>query len=153
MTENNYSLLLKQAEALLSSETDATANAANLSSLIYHHVDGLNWAGFYFFRETELVLGPFCGQVACTRIPVGQGVCGSAYSSNETMVVSDVHQFEGHIACDAASESEIVVPFKRDGLSGVLDIDSPHKARFGDAERDFFEKIVQLYLTSLTTNL
>ncbi|MFT4629637.1 MAG: L-methionine (R)-S-oxide reductase [Arenicella sp.] len=150
MTANNYPLLLKQAEALLSSETDAIANAANLSSLIYHHVDDLNWAGFYFFKETELVLGPFCGQVACTRIPVGQGVCGSAYSNNQTMVIADVHQFEGHIACDAASESEIVVPFKCDGVSGVLDIDSPHKARFGDSERDFFEKIMRLYLASIT---
>ncbi|MFT5135123.1 MAG: L-methionine (R)-S-oxide reductase [Arenicella sp.] len=150
MTQNNYSLLLKQAEALLSSESDAIANAANLSSLIYHHVDGLNWAGFYFSKDSELVLGPFCGQVACTRIPVGHGVCGSAYSNNETTVVADVNNFEGHIACDAASESEIVVPFKRDGLSGVLDIDSPHKARFGDSERDFFEKIIQLYLASIT---
>lgn len=152
MTENNYALLLKQAESLLSSETDAIANAANLSSLIYNHVDGVNWAGFYFFKDTELVLGPFSGQVACTRIPVGQGVCGTAYSTNATLIVADVHQFEGHIACDAASESEIVVPFKRNGMSGVLDIDSPKKARFGDSERDFFEKIVQLYLASLPKN-
>lgn len=150
MNENNYSLLLKQAESLLSGETDIIANAANLSSLIYHHVDGLNWVGFYFYKETELVLGPFSGQVACTRIPLGQGVCGTAYSTDSTMVVADVHQFEGHIACDVASESEIVVPFKLEDLSGVLDVDSPNKARFGDSEQDFFEKIVQIYLASIT---
>ena len=149
MTHHSYELILKQAEALLSDETDAIANAANLAALIFNHVDRLNWAGFYFFKESELVLGPFCGQVACTRIQVGKGVCGTAYEQFRTLVVEDVHEFDGHIACDAASESEIVVPFKLPKISGVLDIDSPYKNRFDAQERDFFEAIVHMYQKSV----
>ena len=144
MSSDPYSLLLKQAEALISSETDFIANTANLASLLFNNLDEVNWAGFYFFKNNELVLGPFNGQVACTRIPVGQGVCGTAFEKQETLVVKDVHAFEGHIACDAASESEVVVPFSTSELSGVLDIDSPTKNRFGEAEKLFFEAIVKL---------
>jgi len=149
MNSSEFSTILKQAEALLSTETDPIANAANIASLIYHSVERLNWAGFYFYKGSELVLGPFSGQVACTRIAVGNGVCGTSYSSNQTLIVDDVHQFDGHIACDAASESEIVVPFQTEVLSGVLDIDSPHKARFGNAEKEFFESIVEIYTSRL----
>ena len=144
MSSDTYSLLLKQAEALISSETDFIANTANLASFLFNNLDEVNWAGFYFFKNNELVLGPFNGQVACTRIPVGQGVCGTAFKKQETLVVKDVHSFEGHIACDAASESEVVVPFSTSELSGVLDIDSPTKNRFGEAEKLFFEEIVKL---------
>ncbi len=145
----HYSLLLKQVEALISSEVDPIANAANIASLLFNNLDNVNWAGFYFDRDSELVLGPFCGQPACTRIPLGKGVCGTAYSTMQTQVVSDVHAFPGHIACDAASESEVVVPFKTSSLSGVLDIDSPSLSRFGQDERIFFESVVELYCQRL----
>lgn len=147
--QSEYQLLLKQAEAMLSAESDHIANAANLAALIYHGVDRLNWAGFYFLRNDELVLGPFHGQVACTRIALGKGVCGTAYASQTTQVVADVHAFPGHIACDAASESEIVVPFESDSVSGVLDIDSPIKSRFSDEEQAFFEALTGLYRATL----
>lgn len=150
--KDDYGLLLAQAQALLADEVDPIANAANLASLIYHSVDNLNWAGFYFLKEGELVLGPFAGQLACTRIVVGKGVCGTAFELNQTLVVDDVHQFVGHIACDVASQSEIVVPFKRTkflqkygGYAGVLDIDSPLKSRFTEIEKDFFESLAALY--------
>ncbi|NND00305.1 MAG: GAF domain-containing protein [Gammaproteobacteria bacterium] len=145
MTKNKLSLLLKQAEALLADESDQIANAANLSSLIFHNVPRLNWAGFYFHRQGQLVLGPFSGQLACTRIPLGSGVCGTAFAKEQTLVVDDVHQFDGHIACDSASQSEIVVPFSTNLLDGVLDIDSPVKSRFGPDEKDFFERLVVIY--------
>jgi len=148
----DYELLLAQAEALLAAETDPIANAANLACLIFHSVDCLNWAGFYFLKGQELVLGPFAGQLACTRIAVGQGVCGTAFEKKQTLVIDDVHQFSGHIACDAASESEIVVPFqctaslkKHGGYAGVLDVDSPTKARFTDKEKELFERLAALY--------
>lgn len=150
MNSDNYSLLLRQAEQLLSSETDQIANAANLSALILHNVDNLNWAGFYFFKEEQLVLGPFAGQLACTRIPIGKGVCGTAYAQQKTLMVSNVHAFDGHIACDAASQSEIVVPFKTPSFSGVLDIDSPITGRFADQEKDFFEQLTKLYVNSVS---
>lgn len=134
---------------MLSAENDYIANAANLAALIYQGVDRLNWAGFYFLRDDVLVLGPFQGQVACTRIALGKGVCGTAYASQTTQVVADVHAFPGHIACDAASESEIVVPFKTDSICGVLDIDSPIKARFCDEEKEFFEALTRLYRATL----
>jgi GAF domain-containing protein len=148
-----YKLLIEQARALIESEPDPIANAANLASLIYHNVSDLNWAGFYFYRKDELVLGPFMGQVACTRIPIGKGVCGTAFETKQTLVVADVHEFEGHIACDSASESEVVVPFSfngqtniQDGVAGVLDIDSPVKNRFGAAEQELFELLAHLYV-------
>ena len=151
---SDFPLILQQASALLEGESNYIANAANLSALIFNSVERLNWAGFYFLTQAEagaeeLVLGPFSGQVACTRIAIGKGVCGTSYQLQETQVVEDVHEFEGHIACDAASESEIVVPFQHSIVSGVLDIDSPFKARFGEKEKEFFEAIVSLYLKSL----
>jgi GAF domain-containing protein len=145
MTNKHYSLLFKQAEALISGEPDFIANAANISSLLYHNLEQVNWVGFYILRGEELVLGPFSGQPACTRIPIGKGVCGTAFSENKTLIVSDVHAFPGHIACDAASESEIVVPFDSKDFSGVFDIDSPIMNRFGEEERQLFESIAELF--------
>jgi len=149
MAKADYSLLVKQVEALLEGEQDAVANAANIASLLYHNLENVNWVGFYFLQANELVLGPFHGQVACTRILVGQGVCGTALATRTTQLVEDVHLFDGHIACDAASESEVVVPFFTEKLSGVLDVDSPLKARFGANEQSLFESIADLYARSL----
>lgn len=145
MSNDHYSLLLKQAEALMSGEPDFIANAANISSLLYHNLEQVNWVGFYIYREGELVLGPFSGQPACTRIPVGKGVCGTAYSQQKTLIVSDVHEFPGHIACDAASESEIVVPFNAKSCRGVFDVDSPVQQRFGRDEQELFEAIASFF--------
>jgi len=144
MTQESYSLLLKQAEALVSSEPNFIANAANLSSLLFNNLERVNWVGFYLFIDGELVLGPFNGQPACTRIPLGKGVCGTAFADQETLVVDDVHAFPGHIACDAASESEIVVPFNTLKHRGVLDVDSPRLNRFSDADKALFEGIVSV---------
>ena len=144
---SDLNLLQEQARALLMGEQDKIANAANLSSLIYHGMEGLNWAGFYFMQGEELVLGPFHGQPACVRIPLGKGVCGTAASTRETQRVADVHVFPGHIACDAASRSEVVVPLIKDGeVLGVLDIDSPLPDRFTLADQQHFEAIAQLWL-------
>lgn len=138
--------LLAELRALLAGEPDPIANAANTASLIYARVPRLNWAGFYFLRGDTLVLGPFQGQPACTRIGLGRGVCGTAAEHGETIIVADVHDFPGHIACDAASLSEIVVPLTVAGrLSGVLDIDSPERGRFGPAERALFEAVADIY--------
>ena len=126
-----YADLLSAADALTRDEPDAVANMANLSALIWQFLPDLNWAGFYRNVGGELVLGPFQGRPACIRIPFGKGVCGTAASSLEVQRVEDVHAFDGHIPCDAASESEIVVPIVKDGkLLAVLDLDSPKKARF-----------------------
>ena len=144
MQNSDYQMLLKQAQALISGETDLIANLANIASLVYHNVERLNWVGFYLLRDNELVLGPFCGLPACTRIAVGKGVCGTAYSEQKTHVVDDVHGFAGHIACDAASESEVVVPMTTKEFLGVFDIDSPEPARFGAEEKALFESIVKL---------
>ncbi|MFC3194668.1 GAF domain-containing protein [Marinicella sediminis] len=146
----SYPLLLKQLEALLSVEHDLQANAANLSSFLYHNLEQVNWLGFYYQQGEELVLGPFHGQPACTRLQIGQGVCGTAFANQATEVVDDVHAFAGHVACDAASESEIVVPFYTEQINGVLDVDSPVKNRFGTAEKTFFEAAVEVFLKSLT---
>lgn len=129
-----YADLLSAADALTRDETDGVANMANLSALIWQYLPDLNWAGFYRMVDGELVLGPFQGKAACIRIPLGRGVCGTAAQTGETQLVPDVHAFPGHIACDAASASEIVVPLVVDGrVVGVLDLDSPRVARF-DAE-------------------
>ena len=139
--------ILAELRALLAGETDPIANAANTASLLFSRVSGLNWAGFYFLQGAVLVVGPFQGLPACTRIPLGRGVCGTAAARGETIVVPDVHAFEGHIACDSASLSEIVVPFGMGGgLSGVLDIDSPLPDRFSAADRVFFEAVAQTYV-------
>ena len=129
-----YHELVEAARALIQGERDAVANMANLSALVWQFLPGLNWAGFYRMVDGELVLGPFQGKAACIRIPLGKGVCGTAAASGETQLVSDVHAFPGHIACDAASASELVVPVKRDGqVIAVIDLDSPTLNRF-DAE-------------------
>jgi GAF domain-containing protein len=144
--QQEYSLLVKQAEALLAGETDYIANAANLSALLFNNLADLNWAGFYFCRGGELVLGPFQGQVACVRIPLGKGVCGSAAASGEIQRIDDVHQFAGHIACDAASNSEIVLPITVHGkVLAVLDIDSPEHARFDSIDQQYLEQIANIY--------
>jgi len=150
MSQEKYTLLLKQCEALIESELDPIANAANIASLLYNNLDKVNWVGFYFLQGGELVLGPFCGQPACTRIPVGSGVCGTAFAQQQTQLVEDVHAFAGHIACDAASESEVVVPFETAQVSGVFDVDSPERARFGTTEGRFFEQVVELYCLRLS---
>lgn len=134
--------LLSDLDGLLAGEHDPIANAANVAAAIWQHVERINWAGFYFLKEGELVLGPFQGRPACVRIPLGRGVCGTAAARRETVVVEDVHAFPGHIACDAESRSEIVVPLLRGGaLLGVLDIDSPEPGRFGAAEQTLFEAV------------
>ncbi len=142
-----YALLQAQAEALLHGERNAIANAANLASLIWHSLPNLNWAGFYLFDGRELVLGPFMGKPACVRIALGKGVCGTAAASGVTQLVEDVHAFPGHIACDAASNSEIVVPLLREGvLLGVLDLDSPVLRRFDAEDRAALEKLAALWV-------
>lgn len=139
-----YELLLKQLKALIDDETDWLANLANTASLLYHSLTELNWSGFYLLKGEELVLGPFVGKPACVRIPIGKGVCGTAVAKQKTIVVEDVHQFPGHIACDADSRSEIVVPLIKDGhVIGVLDIDSPVLKRFDSFDREHLEKMVQ----------
>ncbi|MEB5540306.1 GAF domain-containing protein [Vibrio cholerae] len=135
MNLEQYQRLTKQAVALLESETNLIANLANLSALLNMELTELNWVGFYLMQENELVLGPFQGKPACVRIPVGRGVCGTAVAENKVQRVYDVHQFEGHIACDAASNSEIVIPFSINGkVAGVLDIDSPNIGRFSEID-------------------
>ena len=130
MNIEQYQRLTKQAVALIESEKDYIANLANISSLLFMELDDLNWAGFYLKKGDELVLGPFQGKPACVRIPMGRGVCGTAAQTNSVQRVYDVHEFEGHIACDAASNSEIVIPFTINGeVAGVLDIDSPNIGR------------------------
>jgi L-methionine (R)-S-oxide reductase len=127
-----YAELMQQAEGLFRDERDPWANSANVAALVWNLLPDLNWAGFYFLRGGELIVGPFQGRIACVRIPLGQGVCGTAAQGRNTLIVPDVHQFAGHIACDAASNSEIVVPVIAEGrLVGVLDLDSPSFARFG----------------------
>lgn len=126
-----YRELAEAASALVAGEPDATANMANVAALVWQFVPRLNWAGFYRMVDGELVLGPFQGKPACIRVPLGQGVCGAAAASGETQLVPDVHAFPGHIACDAASASELVVPVRRDGaLIAVIDLDSPERNRF-----------------------
>lgn len=145
-----YAQLQAQARALLHGERDRTANAANLSALVFHALPGLNWVGFYFFDGTELVVGPFQGHPACVRIALGRGVCGTAAQTRQTQVVADVEQFPGHIACDSASRSELVVPlFAGDTLVGVFDLDSPQLSRFDDTDRAGLEAIANIFLESL----
>ena len=145
-----YAQLLQQARALLQGERDRIANAANLSALLYHALPRLNWVGFYFFDGTELVVGPFQGLPACVRIPLDKGVCGAAARTRSTQLVEDVHAFPGHIACDAASRSELVVPLVLgDALIGVLDLDSPEPARFDVEDQTGLEAIALAYLESL----
>ncbi|MFT4248070.1 MAG: GAF domain-containing protein [Pseudomonas sp.] len=145
-----YAQLLAQAQALLHGESDRIANAANLSALIFHALPALNWAGFYFFDGRELVVGPFQGLPACVRIPLDKGVCGAAASTRQTQRIADVDAFPGHIACDSASRSELVIPLlKDDALVGVLDLDSPELARFDEDDQRGLEAIAQAFVDTL----
>ncbi len=146
---DQYVELHRQMTALLAGEDNPIANAGNFSALVMASLSGLNWCGFYFFDGTELVLGPFQGKPACLRIPLNRGVCGAAASSRKTQLVPNVHDFPGHIACDAASQSEIVVPLVRDGaLIGVWDVDSPMLNRFDMDDQRGMEALCQVYLSS-----
>ncbi len=141
--------LLQLAEGAFDGERDPWANAANAAALVFGCLPDLNWAGFYFLRGGGLVVGPFQGRVACVRIPLGEGVCGTAAARRETLIVADVHAFPGHIACDAASNSEIVVPLVDNGrLIGVLDLDSPRLNRFGAADATLLEGLARKLVTA-----
>jgi len=145
-----YELLIKQVKAIVEDESDFIANMANISALLFYSMENINWAGFYLLREKgELVLGPFQGKPACVRIKVGNGVCGTAVDQRETLIVPDVHKFPGHIPCDSASNSEIVVPMlKNQQILGVLDIDSPEFNRFNTTDQKGLEKIVETLLAN-----
>ncbi|HEX3432123.1 MAG TPA: GAF domain-containing protein [Rhizomicrobium sp.] len=146
-----YRELALQLEALLAGERNAIANSANAAALLYHTLPEVNWVGFYFLQGTELVLGPFQGKPACVRIPIGKGVCGTAVAERRTLRVEDVFAFPGHIACDSASRSELVVPLVQNGnVIGVLDIDSPSPARFDAADQDGLEGIAAIYTAATT---
>lgn len=142
---NDYKTMLAQAESLLEDEDDLICAMANISALIYGELSDLNWAGFYRNINNRLVLGPFQGKVACTRIPCGKGVCGTALKTKETQLVANVHEFPGHIACDSASNSEIVVPIfdKENNVVAVLDIDSVKLGRFGEEDKENLELLVR----------
>jgi len=145
-----YAELAEQARGLLHGERDRIANAANFAALVYHALADINWAGFYFHDGAELVVGPFQGKPACVRIALGKGVCGTAAATRKTQLVRDVNEFDGHIACDSASRSEIVVPlFDGDRLIGVWDVDSPTVARFDDDDRAGMETLARIFLDSL----
>ena len=145
-----YAQIAAQVQALTESERDLIANLANTASLLYHSMPDLNWVGFYLLKDDELVVGPFQGKPACVRIAMGKGVCGTAAERRATVRVEDVHEFPGHIACDSASNSELVVPLVHDGaLVGVLDLDSPVHARFGVEDQEGLETIARLFVESL----
>lgn len=149
-----YDELSKMAGGLFQDERDMLANMGNLSSLLYFNLENINWAGFYLYKNEELVLGPFNGKVACTRIAMGRGVCGTAAKDNKTQIVQDVHTFPGHIACDSASNSEIVIPMYKDGkLLGVLDIDSFEKANFDEDDAIGLEKMMKLLIEKTDINI
>lgn len=152
---NDYGLLARQVSSILDGERDLVANAAQFSAFIYEAIPDLNWAGFYFMRPAksgageELLVGPFQGKVACARIAMGRGVCGSSAQERRTIVVADVHAFPGHIACDSASNAEIVIPLVKDGrLYGVFDIDSPRLERFSENDRIGLEALVAAFLAA-----
>jgi GAF domain-containing protein len=146
-----YEGLAAEVRGLLAGERDPIANAANLSAQLFWMLPAVNWVGFYFMRDGELVVGPFQGKPACVRIAVGSGVCGTAVAERRTMLVRDVHEFPGHIACDAASRSELVVPLIKAGkVLGVLDLDSPDLARFDLDDQAGLERIAQIYLETIS---
>ena len=148
-----YAQLAAQAHGLVHGETDRVANAANLSALVYHALPSLNWVGFYFHDGRELVVGPFQGQPACVRIALGRGVCGTAAVTRQTQRVADVHAFPGHIACDSASRSELVVPlYSGDTLVGVFDLDSPEPDRFDAVDQAGLEAIAAIYLDAINVD-
>ena len=148
--KTRYAEIHRSLQAVLTGESDPIANLANAAALLFWSLPDINWAGFYLLKEQELVLGPFQGKIACVRIKLGQGVCGNAAEQRQTLVVPNVHEFPGHIACDSASNSEIVVPIiKNDAIIGVLDIDSPEFARFDDNDKTELQKFVQILTTAL----
>jgi GAF domain-containing protein len=149
LKEQLYNQLISQAESLVSGERDLIANMANISALLFNNLESVNWAGFYLLKEEQLVLGPFQGQPACIRIPMGKGVCGTSAETRTVQRIADVHQFAGHIACDAASNSEIVIPLVlNDQLIGVLDIDSPEFDRFDEEDEKGIIKIAHALVES-----
>ncbi len=151
--EENYDVVLMQLQALIEGEKDITANLANASALLNQFLDDINWVGFYLWKESELVLGPFQGLPACIRIPKGKGVCGTAVDKKETILVDNVHEFPGHIACDAQSQSEIVIPIiANEEILGVLDIDSPSLNRFDQTDQVYLEKFVSILVSHMTEN-
>lgn len=150
----DYRLLVKQAAALIKGESDCIANAANLSALLFNQLEDVNWAGFYFVKNTELVLGPFQGQVACSRIPLDRGVCGKAATTAQVQRVADVHQFDGHVACDAASNSEIVIPLiYNQKVIAVLDLDSPELARFDEIDQQYLVELANVFIENTAFGL
>jgi GAF domain-containing protein len=145
-----YPEIHRTLQAVLTGESDRIANLANAAALLFWSLPAVNWAGFYLLKERELVLGPFQGKIACIRIKLGRGVCGSAAEQRQSLVVPNLHEFPGHIACDSASNSEIVVPIiKNDALIGVLDIDSPEFARFDDDDKAGLQEFVQILTAAL----
>ncbi len=147
-----YQDIHMQLDGLLQGETSWISNLANTSALLWMYLPDINWVGFYIRKEDELVLGPFQGKPACTRIPIGKGVCGTAAETMESQLVMDVHEFPGHIACDTESNSEVVIPIVRNGkLIAVLDVDSPEKARFTKGDVEGLEKVVEIILRHQTT--
>ena len=148
--QNTYNLMIKQVSALTSNESDFIANMANISAVLYHGLSDVNWAGFYIFKENQLVLGPFQGNPACIRIPIGSGVCGTAAKLRTTQIIDDVHKYPGHIACDANSNSEIVIPILiNEQLIGVLDIDSPIFSRFDALDAEYLSKVVDIFISRI----
>jgi L-methionine (R)-S-oxide reductase len=149
-----YDELASQLSSLLAGERDLVANAANFAALVFHSLPDLNWAGFYFVKNSELVLGPFQGKPACMRIAFGRGVCGAAAAKRATTIVPNVHEFPGHIACDMESKSEIVIPLMKDGrFIGVLDLDSPQLSRFDDADAAGLETLLKILLAATETDV
>ncbi|WP_299495615.1 GAF domain-containing protein [uncultured Shewanella sp.] len=150
MSVEDYDVLNRQVQALFAGEDDLICAMANFSALLNEHLSDINWVGFYLMKNSQLVLGPFQGKVACTRIPLGRGVCGTAASKNATQRIENVHQFEGHIACDTASNSELVIPLCRDGrVIGVLDIDSPSLGRFTKNDQIGLEAVLKSFENGL----
>jgi GAF domain-containing protein len=148
--QQHYSQLAQQVEAIVAGEQDLIANMANISAILYWALDNTNWVGFYLVKDEQLVLGPFHGQPACIRIPIGRGVCGTAVSENKIKLIDDVHQFSGHIACDVASNSEIVLPIRQNNqIIAVLDIDSPNIARFDLDDKLGLSQIVEILQATL----
>lgn len=148
--EKNYEIVLQQLKALIEGEQDVIANLSNASALLNQFLHDINWVGFYLWKEEELVLGPFQGLPACIRIPYGKGVCGAAIEKKQTMLIENVHDFPGHIACDPKSQSEVVVPMIVNGeIYGVLDIDSPILHRFDELDQNYLEQFVEVLLENL----
>ena len=142
--------LVSQLRSLLSGQQDMIANAANLAAFLFHELEDVNWVGFYFLKGRQLIVGPFQGRPACVSIPLGKGVCGTAAATRQIQNVRDVHDFDGHIACDVNSRSELVIPLIRNGkVLGVLDLDSPSPGRFNEEDQALLSEIARIYLESI----